>query len=188
MTKLLEQAVEAARALPPESQDDIARVVLHLAGNEEPPVVLLRRGTRRAHPLESCRRPWRVCHGRTGAGGLGQARLVKLRYTLPALDDLKAVFDYIDRQSPQGARPRPDAHSGDCRSSCCSIPMSVHARTIPLTRRVVAPPYPYPDFLPRDGRRARYSWGAPQRPPSLVHAGVTNEIRLCASIDRRPEP
>ena len=40
MTKLLELAVEAARALPPELQDDIARVVLHLAGNEEPPVVL----------------------------------------------------------------------------------------------------------------------------------------------------
>jgi hypothetical protein len=40
MTKLLEQAVEAARALPPDLQDDIARVVLHLAGNEEPPVVL----------------------------------------------------------------------------------------------------------------------------------------------------
>jgi hypothetical protein len=40
MTKLLEQAVEAARALPPESQDDIARIVLRLAGNEEPPVVL----------------------------------------------------------------------------------------------------------------------------------------------------
>jgi hypothetical protein len=27
MTKLLEQAVEAARALPPESQDDIARIL-----------------------------------------------------------------------------------------------------------------------------------------------------------------
>ena len=40
MTKLLELAVEAARALPPKLQDDIARVVLHLAGNEEPPVVL----------------------------------------------------------------------------------------------------------------------------------------------------
>lgn len=40
MTKLLEQAVEAARALPPELQDDIARIVLHLAGNEEPPVAL----------------------------------------------------------------------------------------------------------------------------------------------------
>ncbi|WOJ90088.1 hypothetical protein RZS28_01930 [Methylocapsa polymorpha] len=40
MTKLLEQAVEAARALPPELQDDIARLVLQLAGEEEPPVIL----------------------------------------------------------------------------------------------------------------------------------------------------
>ena len=35
MTKLLEQAVEAARRLPPESQDEIARVVLQLAGGDE---------------------------------------------------------------------------------------------------------------------------------------------------------
>jgi len=40
MTKLLEQALEAARALPPEEQDDIARVVFHLAGHAEPPVIL----------------------------------------------------------------------------------------------------------------------------------------------------
>lgn len=40
MTKLLDQAVEAARALPPELQDDIARVMFQLAGNEEPPVIL----------------------------------------------------------------------------------------------------------------------------------------------------
>ena len=31
MTKLLEQAVEAARALPPELQDDIARIVLSIS-------------------------------------------------------------------------------------------------------------------------------------------------------------
>ena len=41
MTKLLEQALEAARDLPPEAQDDIARVVLRLTGtDEEPPVQL----------------------------------------------------------------------------------------------------------------------------------------------------
>jgi hypothetical protein len=34
MTKLLERAVEAARSLPPETQDEIARVVLQLAGHE----------------------------------------------------------------------------------------------------------------------------------------------------------
>jgi len=37
MTKLLEQAFEAARRLPPEAQDDIARAVLHLtSGSQEP--------------------------------------------------------------------------------------------------------------------------------------------------------
>jgi hypothetical protein len=42
MTKLLDQALEAARNLPPDAQDDIARVVLQLAGtgDEASPVTL----------------------------------------------------------------------------------------------------------------------------------------------------
>ena len=42
MTKLLDEAVEAARSLSPEAQDDIARVALRLAGpdDEVPPVAL----------------------------------------------------------------------------------------------------------------------------------------------------
>lgn len=35
MTKLLDQALAAARTLPPDAQDDIARVVLQLAGTDE---------------------------------------------------------------------------------------------------------------------------------------------------------
>jgi len=35
MTKLLDQALEAERSLPPDAQDDIARVVLQLAGSDE---------------------------------------------------------------------------------------------------------------------------------------------------------
>ncbi len=34
MTKLLSQALEAVRALPPDAQDDIARIILQLAGSE----------------------------------------------------------------------------------------------------------------------------------------------------------
>ena len=34
MTKLLEQALEAVRQLPPEVQDEIARAMLHLANGE----------------------------------------------------------------------------------------------------------------------------------------------------------
>ncbi len=36
MTELLEQAIERVRALPPETQDDFARVLLRLAGDDEP--------------------------------------------------------------------------------------------------------------------------------------------------------
>ncbi|MCI0466955.1 MAG: hypothetical protein L0Y57_08130 [Beijerinckiaceae bacterium] len=40
MTKLLDRAVEAARNLPPDAQDEIARLMLQLAGSEEPPIAL----------------------------------------------------------------------------------------------------------------------------------------------------
>jgi predicted transcriptional regulator len=36
MTKLLEQAVEIARALPPDAQDEIARAMMSLAHSAEP--------------------------------------------------------------------------------------------------------------------------------------------------------
>ena len=35
MTKLLDQAIEAARRLPPGDQDDIARAIIQLAGADE---------------------------------------------------------------------------------------------------------------------------------------------------------
>jgi hypothetical protein len=41
MTKLLDQAVAAARNLPSETQDDIARIVLQLAGADDSPPVAL---------------------------------------------------------------------------------------------------------------------------------------------------
>ena len=40
MAKLLDRALEVARSLPSDVQDDIARVVLQLAGGEVSPVVL----------------------------------------------------------------------------------------------------------------------------------------------------
>ena len=41
MTKLLDDALEAARNLPVAAQDDIARVVLRLAGTDEAPALAL---------------------------------------------------------------------------------------------------------------------------------------------------
>jgi hypothetical protein len=37
MTKLLEKALETVRLLPPENQDEIARAMLALAGNDSEP-------------------------------------------------------------------------------------------------------------------------------------------------------
>ena len=37
MTKLLEQALEAVRRLPPDDQDEIARAILSLAGGQGDP-------------------------------------------------------------------------------------------------------------------------------------------------------
>ena len=48
MTKLLDQALEAVRVLTPDEQDDIARVILQLAGNEDAAPVALSRGERAA--------------------------------------------------------------------------------------------------------------------------------------------
>ncbi len=36
MTALFDHAVDAVRSLPPESQDDLARLLLQIAGEEQP--------------------------------------------------------------------------------------------------------------------------------------------------------
>ena len=41
MTKLLDQALEVARSLPTDAQDDIARVILQLAGESDTQPVTL---------------------------------------------------------------------------------------------------------------------------------------------------
>lgn len=41
MTKLLEQAIEVARRLPPDEQDDIARAIIQLSGSDSGPPVPL---------------------------------------------------------------------------------------------------------------------------------------------------
>jgi hypothetical protein len=48
MTKLLDHSVEAARGLPPTAQDDIARIVLRLAGKDDAPPAALSRDGRAA--------------------------------------------------------------------------------------------------------------------------------------------
>jgi len=48
MTKLLDKALAALRVLSPDEQDDIARIILQLAGKEEPATVKLSADERQA--------------------------------------------------------------------------------------------------------------------------------------------
>jgi hypothetical protein len=48
MTRLLEQAIEAARKLSPDEQDDIARAIIQLAGDSDAMPVPLTPGERAA--------------------------------------------------------------------------------------------------------------------------------------------
>jgi hypothetical protein len=48
MTKLLDQALEAVRVLPTDEQDDIARIILQLAGKEDAVPVALSPDERKA--------------------------------------------------------------------------------------------------------------------------------------------
>ena len=41
MTQLLDQAVQSVRHLPPDTQDEIARVILRLAATDDDPAVIL---------------------------------------------------------------------------------------------------------------------------------------------------
>jgi toxin ParE1/3/4 len=67
---------------------------------------------------------------------------VKLRYTLPALDDLKAILDYIDRQSPQGAA-RVKNRIQAIVDLLLLHPLVGTRTDDPATRRMATPPYPY---------------------------------------------
>ena len=48
MTQLLDQAIKAASSLPPEEQDEIARIVMNLAGAEFAAPIALSRAEREA--------------------------------------------------------------------------------------------------------------------------------------------
>ena len=48
MTELLDRALKIARDLPPATQDEIARIVLQLAGDDDAPPIALTDGERAA--------------------------------------------------------------------------------------------------------------------------------------------
>jgi toxin ParE1/3/4 len=73
---------------------------------------------------------------------MGQARAVRLRYTLPALADLNHILDYIAERSPSGAR-RVHARIQAITYLLLSHPHIGTRTDDPTIRRMTASPYPY---------------------------------------------
>ena len=73
---------------------------------------------------------------------MGQARSLKLRYTLPALAELSAILDYIAAHSPAGSR-RVQARIRDVIDLLLLHPEIGRRTNDPSIRRMTTPPYPY---------------------------------------------
>jgi hypothetical protein len=103
MTRLLEQAVQALRGLPPETQDALAHILMQLAGDDQS-IVRLSADEEASFEASFAQAAYRgIRDRRSDQSHLGQARPVKLRYTLRAAHELEHVLSYIDERSPQGA-------------------------------------------------------------------------------------
>ena len=76
---------------------------------------------------------------------MGQARVVRLRYTLPALADLSSILDYIAVHSPQGAK-RVQARIQALIGLLLIHPYIGTRTDNPAVRRLPTPPYPYAVF------------------------------------------
>lgn len=76
---------------------------------------------------------------------MGQTRLVKLRYTLPALADLNSILDYVAAHSPQGAR-RIQVRIQTIIDLLLIHPHIGTRTDDPVIRRLTTPPYPYVVF------------------------------------------
>jgi len=105
MTKLLDRALKVVRSLPPAAQDDIARVVLRLAGaNHEAPLPLTAEEQAAVAASKTAAERREFATDEQVRAVWAKTRPLTLRYTLPALADLRAILDYISAHSPQGAR------------------------------------------------------------------------------------
>jgi toxin ParE1/3/4 len=98
---------------------------------------------------------------------VGQTRLVRLRYTLPALADLSSILDYIAAHSPQGAR-NVQARIQLIIDLLLTHPNIGTRMDDPTIRRMTASPYPYLVSMKR--RRPRSS-SMPSVMRHAIHPG-----------------
>jgi len=73
---------------------------------------------------------------------VAQTRPLKLRYTRPALSDLRNILDYVAAQSPHGAR-RVHTRIKTIIDLLLLHPYLGRRTSDPTIRRLAATPYPY---------------------------------------------
>ena len=102
MTQLLEHAVDVVRGLPPETQDDLARVLLQLAG--EQPVIQLTAEEEASfeESLEQAERGEFATDEQVRA--IWVCMVFELRYTPRGAAELDKVLTDLAQRSPQGGR------------------------------------------------------------------------------------
>jgi hypothetical protein len=101
MTKLLEKALATVRQLSPENQDEIARAMLTLAGDEGEPEEI--DPTHLQDVLESLAQAKRrqFATDVEVRSGLPSLRPMKLRFTPRAVENLAQIADYIHERNPR---------------------------------------------------------------------------------------
>jgi toxin ParE1/3/4 len=73
---------------------------------------------------------------------MGQARPVKIRYTVPALADLDSILDYVAAASPDAAR-RVQKRIQNIIDLLLIYPQIGVRTDDPVVRRLTTTPYPY---------------------------------------------
>ena len=128
MTRPLDQALEAVGNLPPADRDDITRVVLRLARTDDGASAAALAPEERA-AVAASKPPPRVANLRpmTRRGPCGPKRVVKLRWTSPALADVNPILHCIAAHSLQSAR-RVQFYIRPSSTFWCCIPASAPAR------------------------------------------------------------
>ena len=186
MTELLEQTVQSLRGLPPETQDALARILQQLVG-DDPSIVTLSPEEEASFQTSFAQAEQRrIRDRRADQGGLGQARPVKLRYTLRAAEELDQVLSYIEERSPRGAHHvkeriktivRPHRFASSCRP----------AHELAGPPRIAA--YPI-DFYPFDRQRSRPMASVtrpdahPSEPDVTLRTAAKSETPLTPSRSR----
>ncbi len=151
MTDLLDRAIARTRDLPPDMQDEAARMLLLFAGGDEAPIQLTPEEEAESGGGGGGGGPGRVRHRRGGARHLRQVQAVRLRFTRRATGQLDRILTDLAARSPQGVTSVSERVS-DVLTMLVQFPQTGRRTARRGVRRINIVPYPYQIDYRIDGR------------------------------------